>query len=204
MNIFLFITITSYFTYSFKTHFFDNAIGNWKLLYSDNILLDNNKDKCCLTIFPINDSINEILSVKIKRLEKNSIFTQTKLINCNVYNTGCDEITGMCLDELEGKICTLLILNTEKYIKSIGIFEFPFLAVKYKSGLNPQYNLIWNVDNITNRLYIYFNDNTYVFERYMKDDYLMNEQMITTNTFLLTNLISFFIGKFLEKTIHLQ
>ena len=31
-----------------------------------------------------------------------------------------------------------------------------------------------------------------------------NNDRITTNAFLITNLLSFFLGKFLEKTIHLD
>jgi hypothetical protein len=154
------------------------------------------KNKCCLSINPLYD---KELSVKIKRYQKNNIFIQTKIINCNVLDINYNEYNIN-----SHKICNLIVLNTEKYIKSIGIFEFPLIAIKYKSGMNPQYNIEWKLNNEINRLYIYFDNNTYIFERNYKDNFLSEEQMITTNTFLLTNLISFFIGKFLEKTLHIQ
>jgi len=99
-------------------------------------------------------------------------------------------------------LCTLLILKTEKYIKSVGIFEFPYFAINYISGMNPRYLISWKVDNILGRLYIYFDNNTYIFEKNIYDKLDNSNDRITTNTFLATNLLSFLLGKFLEKTIH--
>jgi hypothetical protein len=73
------------------------------------------KNKCCLSINPLYD---KELSVKIKRYQKNNIFIQTKIINCNVLDINYNEYNIN-----SHKICNLIVLNTEKYIKSIGIFD---------------------------------------------------------------------------------
>jgi hypothetical protein len=104
----------------------------------------------------------------------------------------------------DGELCTLLILKTEKYIKSVGVFEFPYFGIDYISGMNPRYLISWKVDNILDRLYIFFDKNTYVFEKNIYDKIEDNNERITTNFFLITNLLSFLLGKFLEKFIHIQ
>jgi hypothetical protein len=205
MNLFTsLILINLYITYSFKINVFDNAIGKWKLLYSTNKYLRNNKFD--LVINPCKDNIDEVC-VKIKKYEYNNIITYTKIVNCAVQNNCCDDLadSDKCSLSIEdGELCTLLILKTEKYIKSIGVFEFPYFGIDYISGMNPRYLISWKVDNILDRLYIFFDKNTYVFEKNMYDKIEDNNERITTNFFLITNLLSFFLGKFLEKFIHIQ
>lgn len=190
--------------FSFRTNIFDNAIGKWKLLYNDNKNIKNNNFN--INISPLDNRIDQ-LSVKIRRHEFKNIVTLTKIINCKVYNTSCDEIKNMeeCLIlDSKDKLCSLVILDAERYIKSVGIFEFPLFSLKYNSAMNPKYFIIWRVDKLLNRLYIYFDNYTYVFEKVVCDSSSVKVENITTNTFLLTNLVSFLLGKLLEKTIHLQ
>lgn len=185
---------------SYKIDSFEPIIGKWKLLYTDNNSFKN-KNYCDLCIYPF-DKTNQ-LSVKIKRYENDNLITFTKEIKCTVEHISYD-----LLDEL-GKIliknedsCNLVILTTSKFIKSVGIFEFPYFALKYKSGMNPKYILKWKYDIILNRLYIYLDEYKYVFERNYYDKLFGTEKNITTNVFLITNIVSFLFGKFLEKTIH--
>jgi len=190
--------------YSFKINVFDNAIGKWKLLYSTNKYLKDNKFN--LVINPCKYNIDEVC-VEIKKYEYNNIITFTKIVNCAVQDNCCSELaeSDKCSLSIEdGELCTLLILKTEKYIKSIGVFEFPYFGIDYISGLNPRYLISWKVDNIMNRLYIFFDNNTYIFEKNQYDKIEDNNERITTNFFLVTNLLSFFLGKFLEKIIHIQ
>ena len=70
--------------------------------------------------------------------------------------------------------------------------------------MNPRYLISWKVDNILGRLYIYFDNNTYIFEKNIYDKLDNSNERITTNAFLITNLLSFLLGKFLEKTIHIS
>jgi len=205
MNLYLtifFISLKIYFIYSFKINVFDNAIGKWQLLYSSNKFLKD--DKFNLVIDPCKNNIDEVC-VKIKRYEYNNIITYSKIVNCAIQNDSCNNLikSEKCSLSIEdGELCTLLILKTEKYIKSVGIFEFPYFAINYISGMNPRYLISWKVDNILGRLYIYFDNNTYIFEKNIYDKLDNSNDRITTNTFLATNLLSFLLGKFLEKTIH--
>ena len=207
-------------TYSFIIKSFDSAIGNWKLLYTDNSFIDYNieKNKIDLSIYPIinykkNNNINlkitqdykkenNILFLQIKRYEYNNFFILTKNINCNIYDINCldyicntDNINSLIKDN---KICSLVILNTQKYIKSIGIFELAFKGIEYKSEMKPNYYIQWRVDNILNRLYIEIDNNTYVFEKIFYDNNYIINNKITINTFLLSNLISFLLYKIFE------
>jgi hypothetical protein len=189
---------------SFKINVFDSAIGKWQLLYSSNKFLKENKFN--LVIDPCKNNIDEVC-VKIKRYESNNIITYSKIVNCAIENNSCNNLThpDKCSLSIEdGESCTLLILKTEKYIKSVGIFEFPYFAVDYISGMNPRYLISWKVDNILGRLYIYFDNNTYIFEKNIYDKLDYSNDRVTTNTFLVTNLLSFLLGKFLEKTIHIN
>jgi hypothetical protein len=206
MNIYLFILfLYLYITtiYSFKINIYNNAIGNWKLLYSSNKFLQDTKFK--LLINPCKNNLDEICVI-LKRCESNNLITYTKIINCVIQNNSCNDLSSIdkCSLSIEdGELCSLIILKTEKYIKSIGIFEFPYFGIDYISGMSPKYLISWKVDNILGRLYIYFDNNTYIFEKLFYDK-LDNNESITTNVFLITNLLSFFLGKFLEKTIHIN
>ena len=144
------------------------------------------------------------LLVKIKRYEYNNIITYSKIINCLIKNNSCDDLSNFdkcSISTEDGELCSLIILKTEKNIKSIGVFEFPYFAIDYISGMSPRYLISWKVDNLLGRLYIYFDNNTYVFEKKIYDN---NDKRITTNVFLITNILSFFFGKFLEKTLHID
>ena len=203
MNIFLFLSFITNNINSFKINTFDSAIGKWQLLYSSNKFLKDNKFK--ILIDPCKNNINEVC-VKIKRYESNNLITYSKIANCALDNS-CNNLSNSekySLSKKDSELCSLIVLKTEKYIKSIGIFEFPYFAINYISGMSPKYLISWKVDNILGRLYIYFDNNTYIFEKNFYDKLEDNNDSVTTNVFLLTNLLSFLFGKFLEKTIHIN
>jgi hypothetical protein len=209
----------------------EKAIGNWKLLYTNNpsfyqmniekkeiincdkkfILYDNEFNKIELNIYPdyedqehyqnINKTFPKLFLV-IKKYEKQNLITYSKIIKCNLFiNLTCED--NFNLEEInetyEDKQCSLVIVKSEKMIKSIGMFEFPHITFLYKSAMNPIYSITWKIDTILNRLYVYFDKSTYVFEREFYDVLIMKKQSITTNTFIVTNIISFIMCKLLEK-----
>ena len=177
---------------------FDSAIGKWSLLYTTNVIFDNmNNIELCIK--PEYNSNN--VNVKIKKYEYNGLITFTKILESNILeNIECEDK----LDIKCGEQCCMIILNSEKYLKSIGIFEFPYLAIKYKSIIKPKCLIGWKVDKLLNRLYIYFDNNYYVFEKNYYDNYYNKQNSITTDIFLITNVISFVFGKFLESTFHIK
>ena len=188
--------------YSFKLNSYEPVIGKWKLLYSNNEIEKKHK-KLCLEIYP---KKNDEISVKIKRYESYNLITYIKIVKCKAFNNNCNEISDLdnCLITLNNdNICTLIILTAEKNIKSIGIFEFPYFSINYISGFNPKYTIVFKVNTDLDRLYIYFDKNIYVFQRIYNDKILDDENLIT-NTFVLSNIISFILGKFLEKTFHIN
>jgi hypothetical protein len=210
--------------HSFKINFFDPVIGKWNLLYCDNPVLNLEKNKCELNISP--EKIDK-LCVKITKSENVGFIRFSKTINSNAYYSACelfdednipkspknsfsnrinkdlgkDDSNNFTLDD--GEYCSLVILTARKSISSIGIFEFPYFASNYKSEMRTKYLISWRVDNLLNRLYIYLDKKTYIFERsYCSSKKNNGEDSITTNAFLLTNIISFLLGKLLEKTVH--
>lgn len=188
---------------SFKLSSYEPVIGNWKLLYSDNIFFENyqnDNNNFDLQIFPLR---NDELSVKIKRYETFDLITYTKLVSCKAYQTDCKDLIGCDVDNIDENMCTLLILTAEKNIKSIGIFDFPYLPINYTSTMRPKYFIIYKIDLVLNRLYILFENNIYVFQR-DKINKIVQDEKITTNTFFISNFVSFLLGKLLEKTIHLN
>ena len=190
-----------YITNSFNLLPYEPCIGNWKLLYTDNEYLkkNNNLD---IEIYPIKE--NE-LSVKIKRCESFNFIIYKKIIKCLAYYNDCSDVEKCMIenDFNDGEICSLIVLKSEKNIKSIGIFEFPYFSQDYNTGLNPKYMIIYKMDLQLNRLYIYFDKNKYVFQR-NNDKIYRKEERVTTNVFLITNLISFYLGKLLEKFINIH
>ena len=160
---------------------------------------NNNLD---VQIYPIKE--NE-LSVKIKRCESSNFVTYTKIIKCLAYYNDCSAIEKCMIenDFNDGEICSLIVLKSEKNIKSIGVFEFPYFSRDYITGLNPKYMIIYKTDIQLNRLYIYFDKNKYVFQRIIDKTYIKEERVIT-NVFFITNLISFYLGKLLEKIINIH
>ena len=193
INIYSFITISNALNYN---KYFEPVIGKWKLLYTDNTLFIPNKknNQCNLDIYP-SDKPNK-LYVEINRYENINFMLQKKTVNSNVFCVSCE------LDEESNRQCSLLILQSQKLIQSIGIFEIPYFAMDYKSGMSPEYFIKWKVDIQQNRLYIYLNNTYYIFEKNYYDLDINNEKTITTNAFLLSNLISFIIGKLLQNIFH--
>jgi len=187
---------------SFKINNYDSIIGKWKLLYTTNIIF-NNENYCELCIKPILNKND--LYVKIKKYESYGLITFTKVVESSIIENRGDVIDlDYKIDIKCGEECSMIILNSEKYLKSIGIFEFPYFATKYKSEMKPQYLIGWKVDKLLNRLYIYLDKHTYIFERNYYDKFSSREQIITADTFIITNLISLLLGKFLESTLHIK
>ena len=187
---------------SFKINNFDSVIGKWKLLYTTNIIF-NNENYCELCVKP--SLTKNDLYVKIKKYESNGFITFTKVVESSIIENNCDALDlDYKMDIKCGEECCMIILNSEKYLKSVGIFEFPYFATKYKSEMKPHYLIGWKVDKLLNRLYIYLDKHTYIFERNYYDKFSSREQIITADTFLITNLISFVLGKLLESTLHIK
>ncbi len=200
MNFLNYFTYFTYFTFikyvqSLTINKFDSVIGKWKLLYSNNYNFNDNYCELCIKPNILNDD----LYVKIKKYEYSGFITFTKVIETSVIESNENVINIKC-----GEECSMIILNSEKYLKSIGIFDFPYFAIKYKSIMKPKYIIIWKIDKLLNRLYIYLDNHIYVFERNYYDKFSSNQQIITADTFLITNLISFLLGKILESTFHIK
>ena len=176
---------------------YESAIGRWKLLYSDNFQVNNKYID--LRIEPDEEQIK----IKIKRYENENLVTIKKLIVCTIDNELPTIITDI-KPVNNGETCTLILLKSQKFIKSIGIFEFPYFALDYKTGMYPKYIICWKYNAFLGRLYIYIDNYTYVFEKSYYDKFTDKYENITMNTFLIANIISFLFGKLLEKTIHLQ
>ena len=178
---------------------YDSAIGRWKLLYSDNFELNNKHIDLCIE--PYEDQ----LKIKIKRYENDNVITIKKMIYCTVeYGIPDINYNIQFIPLNDGEICTLILLKSQKFIKSIGIFEFPYFALNYKTGMCPKYIICWKYNAFLQRLYIYIDNYTYVFDKNYYDKFTDKHDSIMTNTFFITNIISFILGKLLEKTIHLQ
>lgn len=204
MKLFIFLELINIVS-SFTLSSFEPTIGKWKFLYTTNTDLTNRNFD--IQISPSNEDINDMV-VKIKIYESLNILKYTKIINCNVMHGLPKQyytLNECLLFPEDGEICSLLILKAEKIFKSIGIFEFPYFTINYTSGMNPKYIITWKVDYLLNRLYINIETDTYIFEK-KNNDYIdsHNEESVTTNVFLITNLLSFFFGKLLEKTIHMN
>ena len=191
---------------SFKINFFDPVIGKWNLLYCDNPILNLDKNKCELEVVPFEHKIDK-LSVKITKFENYGLVRFSKTINSNAYYSAPEVFEESELDNIlfsDGDYCSLVMLTAQKSISSIGMFDFPYLASDYKSGMRPKYLINWRIDNALNRLYIYLDGKTYIFERgYCGKKTGSDGDSVTTNAFLLTNIISFLLGKLLEKAVHL-
>lgn len=182
--------------YCVKINIFEPTIGKWKLLYTTNDnIMNNNFD---LNIVPINNKINELL-INIKRYETYGFISFVKVINCKVIN---DNNVYTFLKN--NNLCSLFVFTTKKIVKSIGIFEFPYFAINYISGMNPKYIVKWKVNNDLGRLYVIIDKDTYVFEKKYYDKLDERDESVTTNIFLITNTLSFLLGKFLENFIHIN
>jgi len=184
------------------------TIGRWKLLYTDSILY-NKKNDCYLDIFPIDNNRNK-LSIEINRIEKKNIMILRKKITSKtvcITDPKKSDIKSPkiinCNSVINNNKCSLVILTSEKFIQSIGIFQIPYFGINYKSEMRPEYLITWDFDIQLNRLYIYLDNNKYIFERNLLDtSEITNEKVITTNTFIISNIISFVFGKILENIFH--
>lgn len=151
--------------YGFKINSFEPIIGNWRLLYTNGKYSKDNR--LSLKIIPFNNELNNV-NVDIKHCENNNILTFTKIINCNLKDHDCNAVNDIdnCNFQINGgERCCLIIKKTEKYIKSIGVFEFPYFSIKYNSSMNKKYTVIWKINHLLGRLYIYFDNDTYIFEK---------------------------------------
>jgi len=189
------------FTYGYRVSPYESAIGRWKLLYSDNFQVNNKYID--LSIEPNEDQ----LKIKIKRYENDNMITIKKLILCTVeYGTSVSLLDFpqkyKSIDNSE--TCTLILLKSQKFIKSVGIFEFPYFALDYRTGMCPKYVIYWKYNPFLGRLYIYLDNYTFVFEKNYYDKFNNKPDNISINIFIVANIISFIFGKLLEKTIHLQ
>ncbi len=176
---------------------YDSAIGRWKLLYSDNFKVNSKHIDLCI------EPCNEQLKIKIKRYENDNLIIIKKIILCTV-----DQEYSYMIPETKqinnSETCTLILLKSQKFIKSIGIFEFPYFALDYRTGMCPKYVICWKYNHFLGRLYIYIDNYTYVFHKNYYDKLNDRNDNISMNMFIVANIISFIFGKFLEKIIHLQ
>jgi len=182
---------------SYRISPYESAIGRWKLLYSDNFQVNSKHIDLCV------EPDEEQLKIKIKRYENENLVTIKKLIICTI-DKELPYMTPELKSDNNSEMCTLILLKSQKFIKSIGIFEFPYFALDYRTGMYPKYIIYWKYNAFLGRLYICIDNYTYVFEKNYYDKFTDKYENITTNTFLIANIISFLFGKLLEKTIHLQ
>jgi hypothetical protein len=183
--------------YSFQLSPYDTAIGRWKLLYSDNFYFNNKNIDLCI----VPDKYQ--IKIKIKRYENDNILTIKKVILYTIQNE-FDDLDISTLTINEGEKCKLILLKSQKFIKSIGIFEIPYFAINYETEMCPKYIICWKYNPFLGKLYIYIDNYTYIFEKNYYDKFNDKYDGITMNTFIISNFISFIFGKLLEKTIHLQ
>ena len=192
---------TILFSMTYRVSPYDSAIGRWKLLYSDNFQVNNKHIDLCVE--PDEDQ----LKIKIKRYEHDNMIIIKKLILCTVEYGKPESLVDFTQKNKSinnGETCTLILLKSQKFIKSIGIFEFPYFALNYKTGMCPKYIIYWKYNRVLGRLYIYLDNYTYVFEKNYYDKFNDKQDNISMNIFIVANIISFVFGKLLEKTIHLQ
>lgn len=116
------------FSVAYRVSPYDSAIGRWKLLYSDNFQINNKYIDLCIE--PDEDQ----LKIKIKRYENENLITIKKNILCTV-DKELPYINSEYKPINNGETCTLILLKSQKFIKSIGIFEFPYFALNYKTGM---------------------------------------------------------------------
>lgn len=185
------------FSVAYRVSPYDSAIGRWKLLYSDNFQINNKYIDLCIE--PDEDQ----LKIKIKRYENENLITIKKNILCTV-DKELPYINSEYKPINNGETCTLILLKSQKFIKSIGIFEFPYFALNYKTGMYPKYVICWKYNPLLGRLYIYLDNYTYVFDKNYYDKFNNKQDYISMNIFIVANIVSFLFGKILDKTIHLQ
>jgi hypothetical protein len=203
---FLLLITYSFLNLSIPINIVEPTIGRWKLLYTNSVLY-NKKNDCYLDIFPLeNGKDKNKLSVEINRIEKkNILILRKKITSKTVCYLPSIQKNNLIKNPflINNNKCSLVLLTSEKFIQSIGIFQIPYFGVNYKSEMRPEYAITWDFDIGLNRLYIYFDNNKYIFERnFMDSSEITNEKIITTNTFIISNLISFIFGKILENIFH--
>lgn len=197
--IYKFIILYILFEYgkSYRISHYDSAIGRWKLLYSDNQKINIKHVDLCIEPF------ESQLKIKIKKYENDNLITIKKMILFTI--DGSNNLETEENNKINyADICTLVLVKSQQYIKSVGILEFPYLAFDYKTEMFPKYVINWKYNPLLARLYIYFDDYTYVFEKNYYDKCSDKHDNITMNTFVFANIFSFILGKLLEKIVHLQ
>jgi len=183
------------FILAFNMRNIEPVIGKWSLLYSTNKIFNDDNNDITLNIVPSCNSVNKF-NIKILISNSENLLTTTKIICCYGYNINCNEYE--C--SLEDQLCSLIIVKSEKYIKSFGILELPQFIEKYNTNLEDEMMINWKINPLANTLYIDAYNYTYIFERIIKST--DPNDKITTNPFIISNIISFLLGKLLEKFIH--
>ena len=180
----------------------DNAIGKWSLLYTSNICFT---DDLLLDIKP-----STILENRNKYHNKNQIeydFDIKLTITCRNHFINTQKILSFITKEVEcdlidsNKInCNLLFLTSEKYIQSLGIIDFPQIIKKYDSSYQYENILRSNVYINCDKLYIHFNNHNYIFEKIINVS--QQKENIISQTFIMSNLLSFIFGKLFDNIAH--
>jgi hypothetical protein len=173
-----------------KINTIHNSIGKWSLLYTSDICFNK---ELVLDINPSRNLLNE-LDVKISIIYKKSFYKYKKTISFVTKDINCD------ITDTENIECNLKFLTSEKYIQSFGIIDFPQITEKYDSSYQ---NIIIPTSKIyinCNKLYIFFNNHNYIFDRIVNVP--KEKENIVSQTFVLSNLLSFFIGKIFENFMH--
>ncbi len=182
---------------------YEPIIGKWNLLYSN----DENfrKYDCELSIYPSNDLLE--LCVNIKRLDSIGLITYTKIVNAMVKNINCEEYNTFkeCpIIDNSDEYCSLVLLKSEKYIKSVWIVEFPYFPKEYNTQMKEEYILRWKSDVILNRLYIFIDKKIYVFEKKIyKNGNQGKDSVIFMNIFIISNFFSILFDKMFDILFHL-
>lgn len=173
-----------------KINSIHNNIGKWSLLYTSNLCLD---DDIILDIKPSNVVENE-LDIKLSIICQNHFINTKKIISFVTKEIDC-EITND-----KNIKCNLIFVRSEKYIQSLGIIDFPQIIKKYDSSYQNENIMTSDIYMYNNRLHIYFNNHDYIFDRIVNVP--KEKENIVSQTFVISNLLSFFIGKIFENIIH--
>ena len=173
-----------------KINSINNVIGQWSLLYTSNLCFN---DELLLDIRPTKILSND-LDIKLIITCKNHFVNTQKILSFIAKDVECDLINTEKIN------CKIIFLTSEKYIQSLGIIDFPQIIKKYDSSY--QYNNILesNIFINYNKLYIYFNNHNYIFDRIINVP--RQKENIISLTFILSNLLSLAFGKILENITH--
>jgi hypothetical protein len=178
----------------------DNAIGKWSLLYTSNIcftddLLLDIKPSTILENLNLNQNQYEYdFDIKLTITCRNHFINTQKILSFITKEVECDLIDSNKIN------CNLLFLTSEKYIQSLGIIDFPQIIKKYNSSYQYENMLKSNVYINCDKLYIYFNNHNYIFEKIINVS--QQKENIISQTFIMSNLLSFAFGKLFDNIMH--